>query len=292
MHYQPTELSGHSKEHRTVIFDLYCIGSNGEHFIIEMQQVSQDFFIDRSIYYTSRLITNVIKKGPTDDKYQLPPIYFIGLLEFTLPDLPKNEYFVDAAICELTSKEIIYSKLGYKFLVIPNFNKKEGEIITDMDKWFYLLKHMSELDSIPKFLDKRVFGRIFDIGRVANLNPEEMNQYEISLKRRLDARSVQATHEGLKKDLKKARHTIAKKDHAIAEKDHAIAEKDHTIAEKDHAIAEKDHTIDTLSQIVEEQSRTNRGIIGYLKNQGHTIKQIMEITNLDSEVIKKVYDKE
>lgn len=61
--YLESEQDGEAEEDRRTIFDLNCKGGNGEYFIIEMQQFQQNFFIDRAIYYTSRLISKKVKKG-------------------------------------------------------------------------------------------------------------------------------------------------------------------------------------------------------------------------------------
>src|SRR5690606_4083345 len=61
------------------------------------------------------------------------------------------------------------------------------------DQWLYLLKHLSTMDELPKFLDKRIFGLIFDIGELNKLTKEEMMSYEASLKRKMDADSVYNT---------------------------------------------------------------------------------------------------
>ena len=52
---------------------------------------------------------------------------------------------------------------------------------------------MKELDEMPKFLDNRVFGLIFDIGKIASLTELEMKLYESSLKNKRDAESVRLT---------------------------------------------------------------------------------------------------
>lgn len=73
---------------------------------------------------------------------------------------------------------------------IPKFAKDGGNLLNDMDKWMYLLKHMSTLDKIPTFLDKRVFQLIFQIAEVAKLRKEERMAYEASLKARWDTRNA------------------------------------------------------------------------------------------------------
>ncbi|MNS76229.1 PD-(D/E)XK nuclease family transposase [compost metagenome] len=88
-----------------------------------------------------------------------------------------------------------------------------------MDMWLYLLKNMSKLDKIPDFLDKRVFGLIFDIGEVAKLTPEDKMAYEASLKHKRDAENTYSTaqrighdrglKEGLKEGIAKGQHQKA-----------------------------------------------------------------------------------
>jgi len=113
-------------------------------------------------------------------------------------------------LCDRESGELFYKKLGYKFLVLPNFQKHVSDIKTVMDMWLYLYKYMSELNEMPKFLDKRVFGLIFDIGEVANLTQTDMKAYEASLKNKRDAESIRLTalrmgrDEGLGEGLAKA----------------------------------------------------------------------------------------
>jgi len=73
---------------------------------------------------------------------------------------------------------------------LPNFAKEESDLLTDTDKWMYLLKHMSTLDKVPTFLDKRVFQLIFNISEVANLRKEERMAYEASLKAKWDTQNA------------------------------------------------------------------------------------------------------
>lgn len=54
----------------------------------------------------------------------------------------------------------------------------------------YLLKHMSTLDKVPTFLDKRVFQLIFKISEVAKLRKEERMAYEASLKAKWDTQNA------------------------------------------------------------------------------------------------------
>ncbi|MEJ5053433.1 Rpn family recombination-promoting nuclease/putative transposase [Sphingobacterium sp. MYb382] len=198
--YVTPEQDGDYEEDRRVIFDLHCIADDGEHFIIEMQQIYQDFFKDRALFYTSRLISKQIQKGRLGDKYKLPEIYFIGILEFSLQDTDTEQYFIDVGLMDKVNKKMFYTKLGFKFIVLPHFNKKENELCNDMEQWLYLLKNLSTMKGISKYLDRRVFGRIFDVGEVAKLKREDQMSYEASLKRKWDWESVLSTTERIGKE--------------------------------------------------------------------------------------------
>jgi len=205
LEYRPTERSGVQDHSRKVIFDLYCTSDDGSHFIIEMQQLSQDFIRDRMVYYSSRLIHTLVPRGYKGNTYELPEVYFIGILDFALDRATSNQYYHDVVLYDRESKTQFYHKLGYKLLSLPNFRKEGADIKTFMDMWLYVFKHMSELQEIPKFLDKRVFGLIFDIGEVSNLKVEDMKAYEWSLKDKRDAESIRLTAEriGMEKGIAK-----------------------------------------------------------------------------------------
>lgn len=200
LEYAPNEFDGDEGEDKRVIFDLHCRGNQGEYFIVEMQRVRQDFFKDRALFYASRLIQRLLQKGQESNTYELPEVYLIGILEFGMDRAAQDKYFHDVALMEKESGQLFYNKLGFKFLEIPNFVKTGADLLTDMDKWMYLLKHMNTLDKIPTFLDKRVFQLIFKISEVAKLRKEERMAYEASLKTKWD---TQNAFESVRKEAQK-----------------------------------------------------------------------------------------
>jgi hypothetical protein len=54
--YQKTEIIGISKDDRRVIFDILCRFPDGKTVLVEMQNHKQDFFVDRTLFYVSRLL--------------------------------------------------------------------------------------------------------------------------------------------------------------------------------------------------------------------------------------------
>ncbi|KAA8478231.1 putative transposase/invertase (TIGR01784 family) [Arcticibacter tournemirensis] len=190
LEYTPTEHDGDVPADKRVMFDLNCRGRNNEHFIIEMQRVRQEFFRDRALYYTSRLIHRLLSKGGESNQYELPAVYLIGVLEFRMDDNEKEQYFYDIALADKITGKQFYNKLGFKFLELSNFVKEEHQLESYRDKWMYLLKHMHKMDRLPTFLDKRVFQKIFSIAEVSKLTTEERMAYEASLKAKWDSQNA------------------------------------------------------------------------------------------------------
>ncbi|MEO0340684.1 MAG: Rpn family recombination-promoting nuclease/putative transposase, partial [Bacteroidota bacterium] len=78
--YAQNEHQGQRIIDRTAIFDIYCIGENGERFIVEVQKAKQNYFKDRSVYYASFPIQEQGQKG--DWNYELAPKQIPGLRLF------------------------------------------------------------------------------------------------------------------------------------------------------------------------------------------------------------------
>ena len=109
LNYSRNEQLGQAELDRKAIFDLYCIGQSGERFIVEVQKAKQNYFKDRSIYYSSFPIQEQAKKGDWDFKQD--PVYTVGILDFIFDD-HKNEGEL-LHLIELKNQrcEIFYDKL-------------------------------------------------------------------------------------------------------------------------------------------------------------------------------------
>jgi predicted transposase/invertase (TIGR01784 family) len=78
---------------------------------------------------------------------------------------------------------VFYDKLTFTYLEMPNFNKPLEELETRLDKWLYFIKNLEDLQSIPElFLQEEAFLSAFETAKLANLEPEERDRYEHSLK--------------------------------------------------------------------------------------------------------------
>ena len=137
---------------RRAVFDVYCTTASGARFIVEMQKAEQEYFKDRSLYYSTFAIREQASKGQQWD-YHLEDVYTIGVLNFKFPD---NEYPVDKYRHEIKLKDVednhvFYDKLTFVYLEMPKFNKTADEVENPVDAWLYVLKHAHEGDPLPDF---------------------------------------------------------------------------------------------------------------------------------------------
>ncbi len=206
---------GDNAGERRAIFDVYCENDKGEKFIVEMQNVYQQFFKDRSVYYSTFPIRDQAEKGEWD--FELKSVYTVGILNFVF-DEDKNDsnYFHhEVKLMDVNRKTVFFDKLTFVYLEMPKFDKTEEELVTMFDKWMFVLKNLSRLMERPAALQERIFTRLFEAAEIARFSKEEQRQYDDSLKAyrditnaintaRKDARE-EGREEGMAKGLAKGR---------------------------------------------------------------------------------------
>lgn len=180
--YNNSEKFGSNESQRKAVFDVYCTTDDGSRFIVEMQNVYQDFYKDRSIYYSTFPITEQAKKGVWN--YELQPVYTIGVLNFAFPEDKRSDesgVFREVKLMDINQKKVFYDKLTYIYIELANFNKELDDCKTMIDKWLFCLKNMSNLLERPTELQDRVFEKLFKTAEIAKFKPMELKAYEQSI---------------------------------------------------------------------------------------------------------------
>lgn len=180
--YLNSEQLGDRLDARRAVFDVFCENEKGEKFIVEMQNIYQEFFKDRTIYYSTFPIREQAKRGGDWD-FHLNPVYTIGLLNFNFAEglQDAHRWHHEVKLMEVDTKEVFYDKLTYVYVEIPKFDKKEDELVSMYDKWMYVLRNLSSLMQRPAALQERVFTRLFEQAEIAKFNPQELRSYEDSV---------------------------------------------------------------------------------------------------------------
>ena len=188
--YLNTEHLGAQEYDRRAVFDVYCTNEKGEYFLVEMQKGEQQFFKDRSLYYSTFAIREQAPRGEWD--YGLKCIYTIGILNFTIFD-DDADYRHEVKLMDVVTKEVFYDKLTFIYLEMPKFTKTAGELETLFDKWLFVIKNLATLMERPAILQEKVFARLFEAAEIAKFDKVERREYEESLKNYRDWFSVMKT---------------------------------------------------------------------------------------------------
>ena len=180
--YVPTEQLGIMEDDRKAIFDVLCRTEDGKTFLVEMQRGYQKHFFERALFYTSFPIMKQGKKALAEETkgnrpwdFSLDGVFFLGILNFKYEDDEMTEHRY--RLMEATSKKLMTDKLEFVFVEVEKFDKGEDELETDLDKWLYLLKNMSNLLGRPERLRDRIFTKLFDVAELAQLDDKDRTNY-------------------------------------------------------------------------------------------------------------------
>ncbi len=193
LQYTKNEYQGYSALDRKAIFDLNCISTTGERFVVELQKAKQNYFKDRSVYYATFPIQEQAIRGDWD--FKLAAVYTVGILDFMFDeDIKKHDTDV-VHLIQLKNQhhQVFYDKLTFIYITLPQFKKSLNELHSIQDKWFYAFRHLAELDEIPSVLQESVFLQLFEAAKIAKFSSVERQAYEDSLKYYRDLKNVTDT---------------------------------------------------------------------------------------------------
>jgi predicted transposase/invertase (TIGR01784 family) len=191
LNFKNTEHLGQKELDRNAIFDIYCENQSNEKFIVELQKAKQNYFRERTIYYSTFPIREQAEKGEWN--YNLNAVFCIGILDFTFNDYesePEKSEVVHTIKLKNQHGNTFYEKLTYIYIEMPNFNKLEDNISSRLDKWLFFIKNLEDFQSIPSIFSDEIFEKAFEKAELAKFGQEEMDKYESSLKLYRDLKGV------------------------------------------------------------------------------------------------------
>jgi predicted transposase/invertase (TIGR01784 family) len=189
--FKNTEQLGQSDADRKAIYDIYCENEKGEKFIVELQKAKQNYFKERTIYYSTFPIQEQANRGEWN--YNLKAVYCVGILDFTFDDYEnageKGKVLHTIKLKNQDGKTF-YDKLTYIYLEMPNFKKAETELNSRLDQWLFFIKHLEDFQAIPTIFSDEIFTQAFAKAELAKYGAAERDNYESSLKTYRDLKGV------------------------------------------------------------------------------------------------------
>ena len=189
--FKNTEQLGQTDTDRKVIYDIYCENEVGEKFIVELQKAKQNYFKERTIYYSTFPIREQAEKGEWN--YNLKSVYCIGILDFTFDDYeesPEKNEVVHTIKLKNQKGNIFYEKLTYIYIEMPNFKKAESELTSRLDKWLFFIKNLEDFQNMPTIFSDEIFTKAFEKAELAKFGAVDLDNYETSLKIYRDLKGV------------------------------------------------------------------------------------------------------
>lgn len=189
--FKNTEQLGQTDNDRKVIYDIYCENEIGEKFIVELQKAKQNYFKERTIYYSTFPIREQAEKGEWN--YNLKSVYCIGILDFTFDDYeesPEKNEVVHTIKLKNQKGNIFYEKLTYIYIEMPNFKKTESELTSRLDKWLFFIKNLEDFQNMPAIFSDEIFTKAFEKAELAKFGAVDLDNYENSLKIYRDLKGV------------------------------------------------------------------------------------------------------
>ncbi len=175
-----TELQGETSDSRKSVIDVCCEDASGKQFIIEMQNASQEYFRERTLFYASKFISLLGKPGNWD--YHLPPVYVVSFLDFPLDSLHladrNGRYLLHYTLQDIETHEKMGGGTEFLFLGLRDFTKSEKKLANNLEKWLFLLQNSSSLKEIPEtFRGDGQFSRFFAACERAGFSKAEEIKY-------------------------------------------------------------------------------------------------------------------
>lgn len=177
LEYLDKEKHGEQSEDRGCVFDVYCRTDLGVRIIVEVQKRSHDWYVERTLYYSTFPLREQVHSGGPD--YSMCPVYVISILQGSLRGVrtgpsvcSRFRLYDDSGVVLLTDKyNLIFIELG-KFTKCVE--ELDGSVL---DGFYFCLKNMSNLLDRPVSLQQMIFSRLFEAARVARMTTIEHHKY-------------------------------------------------------------------------------------------------------------------
>jgi predicted transposase/invertase (TIGR01784 family) len=188
--YLPQESQPEILGFKVLRFDIICTDQKDRTFVVEMQNLHEPSFVQRTVYYCSKVYSSSLRKGVRYSS--TPPVRLLVFLNFEM--FKTKKYLSHYILKDKEDNKVLTEDFQITYVEIPKYNKEEPETIED--EWMYLFKDYKKKGEI-KTRCKEVEAA-FEI--LKSLSPEELAKYDEELKNTLDIEGMveEAKDEGIK----------------------------------------------------------------------------------------------
>ena len=186
-----TVIPGEPDKGRGAVVDVMCKDADGSRFVVEMQRMEQKFFLQRTVFYTSKIMSIYdLKKG--DNTFEFPCTYMVSFLNFSVEQLAgikmePGQCCIHYVTVDPDSGRKLPSSPEYYFLDLTRAAKSLGDVLSEKEKWVYLLRETQNLKVVPdELVGEPAFDAFFEGARYANFSEEEALAYQKDMFTQMD----------------------------------------------------------------------------------------------------------
>lgn len=170
--YVSEESTNQNPDGKNIRVDVECTDKEGRRFVVEVQQSEQHHFYDRAVFNSTFAIQRQLNEG--SDSYRFLPVYFIGVMKFSLHE-DSDQFLFRYSITEESTGEKMTDDLHFIFLEVPKCRlHKEASVV---EKVGYVLDNLSSMEHKPAELDGEIFDLLFSSANLSNFAPEDKIKY-------------------------------------------------------------------------------------------------------------------
>ena len=169
------------------IVDVLVKDQKGNRYIVEMQVSKTPGFEKRAQYYAAKTYSSSLNGG--DPYSHLKEIVFLAVTSYVVfPN--KSDYKSEHVILDKKTYEQDLKDFSFTFVELPKFTKKEEELKTIEDQWYYFFKHAAESNQIiPALASTSEICDAYDIVERFSWTEQELRSYDNNMMALRDARS-------------------------------------------------------------------------------------------------------
>ena len=179
--YMDKEMHPEEIDKKGSVYDLVCKTDDGTRVIVELQKRKQDWYAERTLYYSMHQILKQVDAG--DSSFNFYPLYVISILDFTME---QNKEIPDVKtvyrLLEEKHQRVLTDRVTYIFIELPKFQKSAEELDGDvLEGMYFCLKNMTVLNHRPQVLTHGVFDKIFWITEFLKMDEGTRTRTKLSM---------------------------------------------------------------------------------------------------------------
>jgi predicted transposase/invertase (TIGR01784 family) len=182
--YVSEESTNQNPEGKSIRVDVECCDKAGRRFVVEVQQSGQHYFYDRAVFNSTFAVQRQLQQG--GDSYRFLPVYFIGIMRFSLHE-GSDRFLYRYSLAEETTGEKMTDDLHYVFLEVPKCHLKADSSLVEKVGW--ALDNLSSLKERPAELQGEIFDLLFSSANLSKFTSEDKIKYHNDMTTERDIRN-------------------------------------------------------------------------------------------------------